>query len=503
MQDLKKIIGSKFVIGFPGTEIDSTIVKLIEEYNISGFIFNQDNITSFDEFTALIKYIKKKSPHPLILAFDLSTLPYNKIIFDTIFEIPPPIAIAAINDIDYSRKYAEIVAANFAMLGLNTDTGISGNIINSSTIRAANSLGANKEKILNLLPAYLETLSELGLITSLAGFPGSGSSTQKSNTSPALNNLTLADLENDELQIFARANKCNVDIFFVSGDIFTAIDGSIPAFMSKTIVQYALSNLSGYSLVCANTTDSSVLNNYAPETVSISAVNAGIDMLFMERYYEKIPKIIDEIAALAAQNSELEKKLLLSSDKISFLRKKLSMFDNSELPPSEAQKIIYETFLDQIAQDSITVCSDPKKFIPIKASEFEIIGVVEPENITRDYLIQGANQDIFTFTQYCKDAHRSMYQIIPGDDSKWEEFSTIIYCLDTKSNAALGYLKAINSLNIKLILVFTDEVSVAQYYSEIRGARVYSYGFRDLQRQALASMLFGKTKQHGTDPFIK
>ena len=52
MEELKKMTGQHFVVGFPGTELDEEFIRLVKKYKIGNVILFRHNVESKEQLKA-------------------------------------------------------------------------------------------------------------------------------------------------------------------------------------------------------------------------------------------------------------------------------------------------------------------------------------------------------------------------------------------------------------------------------------------------------------------
>ena len=74
MEELKKMTGQHFVVGFPGTELDEEFIRLVKKYKIGNVILFRHNVESKEQLKALCgeiqELIQQETGHPAFIMID-------------------------------------------------------------------------------------------------------------------------------------------------------------------------------------------------------------------------------------------------------------------------------------------------------------------------------------------------------------------------------------------------------------------------------------------------
>jgi len=496
-------ISSKFLVSFEGIELTPNLKELITKYKVLGFVIKESNIENSMQLFHLIKNIKSLADYPIYIAMDLSKITENSPIYRDLSYLPPLVSLVASGDSEHLIKYMDTLVSFYNKMGINLDLSLQGTIFPYTSSRSLYSFGENLENIMKFTSRYLELLQENDIQTGVWGFPGDGDSVFVENKM-ATNNYTLEEL-NNELLIYQSMINSNVSMISVSSHLFNYIDNGKPAFTSEIIVDKLTKDMEYHSLVMGNVTSSEIMNKFRFDDIIDLSLKSGIDILYIENGVNNLNKYLEKLELRFDMGGFDTKKLENSYEKIVFSRTILETFSMPHgeiyLEDDEKDVIVKDTFSEQLCEDSIFIFEANKKTLPLKLEEYDLVAVVEPEEITSNYISEGAETDSFSFSQYCKDIFNASYQVIADDKTKWEDFKQIIYCVNSKSKSDLKNLQQIQKYKIPITLVSTKGLDLFDFYSDIYCSKVVSFGFNEFQKKALAKVLFGEYENKAINPF--
>ena len=500
--DIEKI-GSKFLVSFEGTEVTSSLRELITKYKIMGVVINESNIDDSMQLFHLIKEIKAMAPYPLYVGMDLSKIDENSPIYSDLSFIPPLVSLVASGDLENMVKYILTLTSFYNKMGINIDLTLQGTLFDYTSGRSMYSFGEHTKNVVTFATRYIEHLQEHGIQSGIWGFPGDADSVFEENKIP-LNNGSLVDL-NNQIHIYKSLIDSNITMLGVSSHLFNAIDNGRPAFTSEIVVKKLVDELECHSLVMANVTAREIINKFRFDDILDLSLKSGIDVLYLENSSENLNKYLEELEDRFDTSGFNAAKIEESAAKIGFSQKMLEAFACESSPmyleDDEKDVIVKDTFSEQLCEDSILVVEILNNNLPLKLNEFDLVAVVEPEEMTSQYIVSGAEEDVFSFSQYCKDIFSSSFQVVPDEKMKWEDFKQVIYCVNAKSPLDLQILEIIERFGIPITLVSTKGLDLFDYYKDIECSKVVSFGFNEFQRKAVAKIVFGKYENKAINPF--
>jgi beta-N-acetylhexosaminidase len=180
--DLK--IGQMILIGFPGTQVDSTVLKEVHEGKVGSIIIFEKNIPPQNSFIALKKIIwtyQHAAPIPLFMCIDQEGGRVNRL--KDKYGFPRSITAEAMGKaqtLDSVRFYAEATASTLAGLGINVNfapvVDLASNPQNPIIAKYGRAFSAKEDSVTLMAKEFIKQHHKMGVLTSLKHFPGHGSS---------------------------------------------------------------------------------------------------------------------------------------------------------------------------------------------------------------------------------------------------------------------------------------------------------------------------------------
>lgn len=337
--ELDKVLGALFIGGMPGPELDESTIQLIKKYHLSGIILFSRNIIDPIQLAHLSMDIQAlsmdQSGIPSFLAVDQEG--------GRVARLTEPFTVSSGNSSigkdprseKKARAFARITGIEMSLVGLNMDMAPVLDVAqpNVDPHLEGRCFSENPHTVSSLGRIVIKELQRSGIISVAKHFPGLG----KSNTDPH-SELPTVEADQDEMESihflpFAGAIEAHVSAIMSSHAVYPCLDGSLPATLSKRILEGLLREKMGFhGLVISDDLEMGAIANLGggvPEGAA-NAFEAGVDLLLI---CSKPDYILESI--------EILKHRILKGD-ISFERVKSSLQRINEckhrflLPPKMA-----------------------------------------------------------------------------------------------------------------------------------------------------------------------
>ena len=122
MEELKKMTGQHFVVGFPETELDEEFIRLVKKYKIGNVILFRHNVESKEQLKALCgeiqELIQQETGHPAFIMIDQEGGVVTRLSED-FCNVPEEMALAASGDPENMKICAQITARQLLACGVN------------------------------------------------------------------------------------------------------------------------------------------------------------------------------------------------------------------------------------------------------------------------------------------------------------------------------------------------------------------------------------------------
>ena len=316
---LEQKIGQFF---FPAVFINDTeeniqaTEALIRNYNIGGLTFfhsrasaatnyeSKQKVVSYEDsyskLKELVERYQKCAPTPLLMSIDAEWGLAMRI--ENTPQYPYAITLGALpeSEVDLVYEVGKQIGTDLKAAGIVYNLAPLADINNNpdNPVIGYRSFGENKEKVALFASAYLQGMSDAGILGCLKHFPGHGNTNVDSHLGLPILNENLDQLMQNELYPFIKGIENNVDSIMIGHLAVPELnDGkNTSATLSKNIIEKLLRNQLGFEgLVISDALNmKSVSDLYETKgELEWEAFNAGNDVLcFAEHVAEGIQAIL-------------------------------------------------------------------------------------------------------------------------------------------------------------------------------------------------------------------
>jgi len=344
--DLKKLIGNMFVIGFYGTDINenSQIIKDIREYHLGGVILfdkhpsrkkRAKNIENPKQLKLLTKKLQTYSDYPLLIAIDQEGGKVARLSKRNGFtkkDYPSSKDISTKYTIDEIKKIYNDMGKTLADSGINLNFAPSVdmeiNPKNVVIVKLKRSYGKESKEVVAFSKLFIDAMNDNSVLISLKHFPGHGSSVGDTHKGFVDITKSWKPKELEPFSVLIKENK--VDTIMVAHVFHEDMDANYPATLSHKIVTDMLREKMNYNGVVI--TDD--LQMYAiskhfnlKDTIELT-INAGVDLLLFgnqldPKHIVSTKKLVDTTFSLVKEKKISIEILLDANMRINLLKEKL------------------------------------------------------------------------------------------------------------------------------------------------------------------------------------
>ena len=351
-------------------------IRLVEEYNVAGFIvFNGE----LEQVRDLINHLQFISKYPLFFGCDAER-GLGQIVKGCT-QFPFLMAQGAADDIDLIKKQAEVTATEmkYCRINLLFAPVLDINTNPNNPIVNIRSFSDNPKTVARLANAFISKINEYGVFACGKHFPGHGSTDVDSHVNIPELNKSLNELDKLEFVPFKKAIESGVDVIMVGHIAVPEIDGELkPAIVSKVLVQDVLrKDLRFEKVVITDSFRMDSLKGFGAEfEVAIKSLEAGCNIILDPRNsYELIDKMKLEIN----NNKTLVSKIKKSSRIVLELKKRLS--NNGFAKSSEKEH--KDKLVQKISAESVCVIKGGK--INSEKVDINVLDVTDKDRQLRPF----------------------------------------------------------------------------------------------------------------------
>lgn len=288
MSDEEKV-GQLILFGMQGTQVNDDVRYMLSEYKMGGIILFDRNMESKEQVAALIQDLQKSARQsekaPLFVAVDQEGGWVARLSSELV-KVPPAEQLGQ-GTPEEAAKLALASGKELKSLGFNVNFAPVADL----GLADERSFGTTADEVIPFVEAVGKAYHDAGLIYSLKHFPGIGRTVtdlhKEGNTIDAsADELWATDLKPFETIIQSVNNEDYM--VMVSHAVYSGLDDTMPASLSKVIMQDILRKQLGYKgvIITDDMEMGAVANHYSFGDMSVKAINAGVDIVLIGQEYD-------------------------------------------------------------------------------------------------------------------------------------------------------------------------------------------------------------------------
>jgi beta-N-acetylhexosaminidase len=308
MNPLYRQCAGLFMVGFPGTEPDADLLKLMDD-GVYGAILFKRNVTGGPEATAqLCQTLKARAGRPFVLAVDQEGGRVARLRGAPFTALPPMREIGRKRDLALAERAGRLLAYEVRSVGFDWDFApvVDVDTNPANPVIGDRAFSEKPEDVAALGVALSQGMEREGVASCAKHFPGHGDTTQDSHhTLPRLPHA-LERLRKVELLPFAAYVKAKLASVMTAHVMFDALDASLPATLSTKVLGPLLREELGYDgvLVSDDLEMKAIADNYPVEEAVVRGVKAGID-LFLVCHHHQVQRRAIEALVRAVESGDV------------------------------------------------------------------------------------------------------------------------------------------------------------------------------------------------------
>ncbi|RYE84024.1 MAG: glycoside hydrolase family 3 protein, partial [Myxococcales bacterium] len=232
-----RLCGQLLVGGFEGESVPPSFAAALRAGRRGGAILFKRNLPSAEHARALCAELVDAAPAdlPAWIGVDEEGGRVSRLA-SPVLRLPPMRRLAALGDIDLVNRCGTLLGRQLAALGFNLDFApvLDVDTNPANPVIGDRAFGATPEDVSLGALAFWQGLSR-GVLGCGKHFPGHGDTEVDSHVGLPVIAHDRARLQAVELVPFVAAARANLDAFMTAHVVVTAIDGSVPATLSRAI----------------------------------------------------------------------------------------------------------------------------------------------------------------------------------------------------------------------------------------------------------------------------
>lgn len=281
---LEEKIAQQFILGFEGLAYNDELARF-NRMKIGGVLLFSRNIQSAGQTKLLNEAIADNhNGIPMFIAVDQEGGRVNRLPKE-IANTETPYQISSTGSRSYAHERGAYIGHQLKSLGFNMDFAPSFDIWSnpSNTVIGDRSFGKTAQDVIRYAIPFNKGINEKSIITSAKHFPGHGDTFVDSHESLPVSSIDKKGLFDKELKPFQAAIDNNIDMMMVSHILYTDIDATHPASMSRKMIHDLLQQQLSYKgvVITDDLAMGAIAKRYSREQALLNALNAGETMLLI------------------------------------------------------------------------------------------------------------------------------------------------------------------------------------------------------------------------------
>ncbi|MFA7336656.1 MAG: glycoside hydrolase family 3 N-terminal domain-containing protein [Candidatus Obscuribacterales bacterium] len=292
-------LAGRLVIGrLPGLVLDDEHKQALNKGILGGITLFKENAHDLKQLCTLTKDIVDACLHAPVLTVDQEGGAVQR--FDHVLTpLPSPMALAAINDRDSTKKITEISCRQLKTLGFNLLLAPTLDLLTNplNPVIATRAFSSETDLTSAMGSQVIDEIEASALVACPKHFPGHGSTSQDSHLELAIVDKSLAALEAYDLKPFATNIKAMRSILI--GHIWLPqLEKQRPATLSPLVVTEILRHKLGFDglAISDDMTMHAITKAYGLGEACVMAIEAGVDLILVCGTYRQSQEAVQAIA---------------------------------------------------------------------------------------------------------------------------------------------------------------------------------------------------------------
>lgn len=345
-------LAGRLVIGrLPGLVLDDEHKQALNKGILGGITLFKENAHDLKQLCTLTRDIVDACLHVPVLTVDQEGGAVQR--FDHVLTpLPSPMALAAINARDSTKKITEISCRQLKTLGFNLLLAPTLDLLTNplNPVIATRAFSSETALTNTMGRQVIDEIESLALIACPKHFPGHGSTSQDSHLELAIVDKSLAELEAYDLEPFATNIKAMRSILIGHIWLPQLEKRQRPATLSPLVVNEILRQKLGFDglAISDDMTMHAITKAYGLGEACVMAIEAGVDLILVCGTYRQSQEAVQAIAQAIESGR-------ISSERLEECLSRMNMLFNKRplcLDPTDEKAL--SAYARTIEDDTIT-----------------------------------------------------------------------------------------------------------------------------------------------------
>ncbi len=506
-KQLEDLIGSKLVIGVPGTTVTPEIVQHFKDTRAGGIIFYRINFVSPPQIKKFITDLESALGRKLLVCVDHEG---GRVIMyrDGITVFPDNLTFGHAGDPTYAQQAGEIAAKELRALGTDINFAPVLDVLTESYSPniGIRSYGMDFKKVSEMGIAYVKGLQSGGVSATIKHFPGKGHAPVDAHLKLPTIKSTWEEMRAVHLQPFVDAIQAGVDCVMTSHPYYPKLDPdpqNIATFSRRIVYECLRDELKFTGLIVSDDLEMGAVKDVCPiDVAAVRTVKAGHDLVLACHDLPSQKKVFQGL--LEAYKSKLlpMKELEESVDRIEKLKGKRKERFSGTVGPIKEGPILARTVCDKAVQ----VLQNPKNMIPLSAELSKDVAVIFPQlsSFAQKIMVEKEFEDEIAYFDHLLADYPGLhvteiYPINPDDESiesavtlSRKSMVTLFFCFDAHLHPVEQKLMAALQGAAKNLIVILMRDPYDKSFLRPKDAGLTCFGWRKCQIEAVVRKIYGE-----------
>lgn len=504
---LEGLVGSKLVVGFPGTKVTPDIVNHFRQTHAGGVIFYRINFESPQQIRKVISDLENALGRRLLVCVDHEG---GRVVMyrDGVTIFPDNLAFGKTGKTDYAKQAGQIAAKELRALGTDVNFAPVLDVLTQaySPNIGIRSFGEDWKLVSDMGAAYIQALQAGGVSATAKHFPGKGHAPVDAHLKLPTIQSTWAEMKEVHLQPFITAIQAGVDVIMSSHPKYPKLDpnpGNIATFSRRIITDCLRDELGFKGVIASDDLEMGAIKEIGPiEVAAVKAAAAGHDLILachdLNSQMMVFKGLLDAYKGKLLPISELEE----SVDRISKLKaKRPKRFEGEPVVDPAGAKLA-----KQIAVEAVQVLQDHDKILPLSNTLRQDVGIIFPQlsSFTSKIMIEKSFEDEVGFFHeilgHLPEKHvTEVYAITPSEEDiencanlARRSTVTLFFCFDAHLYPKEHELMAMLQRTSRKLVVILLRDPYDKTFLRPKDAGLTAFGFRRCQIEAVVDRIYGE-----------
>lgn len=340
-------IGQLIMAGIDGTQVNEDTKKLLDSYNVGGFIFYGYNIRNEQEAVELFNQLKqingqKASSIPLFMSVDeeggrVSRMP------STLTRIPSAKKVGKTKNEQFATEIGDVIGQELASFGLNMNYApvLDVNSNPKNPVIGDRAYGNEANIVSQMGIAVMKGLQQRNIIPVVKHFPGHGDTSVDSHIGLPVVRHKMERLRQLELVPFRQAIADGADAVMIAHILMPKIDNSAPASFSSIIIHDLLREELGFNgvVISDDMTMGAITEHYDMGQAAVKYIQAGGNIVLIGHGIKNIEDVVQALKNAVEQGEITSQMLDDRVTQILQLKQKYELTDHQQATGPDVELI--------------------------------------------------------------------------------------------------------------------------------------------------------------------